>query len=145
MKFFYLFFVFGFFNFGFSQSLISPKFQEILNQIANSDDTESIISLSNKAYKIGDANKSSNEKGLALLVKSRAHIIKAEYEEAAKLLKKAFFWAKQSKNKNLEGLVTLELGKNHQLTNSADKAIYLMLQAKRIFERLNYKQSFFIT
>lgn len=141
MKIVCLIFVFFFTINGFTQSVLSPKFQLIQNQIANSDDTDRIIFLSNKAFEIGNANKNSNEKSLALLVKSRAHIIKAEYEEAAKLLKKAIFWAKQSKNKNLEGLVTLELGKNHQLTNAADKAIYLMLQAKRVFERLNYKQS----
>ncbi len=141
MKIFCLIFVFFFLINGFSQSVLSPKFQKIQNQISKSDIADSIILLSNKAFEIGKANKNSNEKGLALLNKSRAHIVKAEYEEAAIFLKKALYWAKKSKNKNLEGLVTLELGKNYQLTSAPDKALYLMLQAKRFFERKNYKQS----
>ena len=141
MRFVCLIVIFFFLENGFSQSILSPKFQKIQNRIETTDLSDTIIALAQKGYDIAVENDNSSEKGLALLIRARAHISKAEYDTAVVYLKKANFWAHRSKNKNLEALVLLETGKNYQLTSSPDKALYLMLQAKRIFERYNYNQS----
>ncbi len=141
MRFLFLIIIFFFLENGFSQSILSTKFQKIQNRIETTDLSDTIIELAKEGYDIAVKNDNSSEKGLALLIRARAHISKAEYDTATVYLKKANFWAQRSKNKNLEALVLLETGKNYQLTSSPDKALYLMLQAKRIFERYNYYPS----
>lgn len=139
----YLFFLFVFFSYlnVFSNSILSSNFKFIQNKLAKIDHPDSIVFNATKAFEIGVLNNNPSEKTLALLLISRAYISLAEYTKAEIALKRASYWSKISKNKNLEGLVILELGKNYQLTNAPDKALYLMLKAKRIFESKKYEES----
>jgi two-component sensor histidine kinase len=126
---------------GFSKTELSISFRKIQYKISKSDIPDSVITYAYQALEIGISHKNSLEKGYALLYLSRGNILKSEYEQTKNFLNKALFWARNAKNKNLEGLVLLEQGKNYQLISTPDKALFLMLKAKRIFDRNKYKES----
>lgn len=125
---------------GNTQTHFSNDFIRLQSKIVKTDFPDSLIQFASKALYIGKRDNIFFEEGYALLYLSRGYSQLADYESELSHLKQAYVCSRKSKDRILEGLVMLELGKCNQLTSEHAKGLDLMQRAKSIFEVLDYKE-----